>query len=347
MRQASSCLGRLPVLADGHLASASKERLQVVELPRGPLSVAVSLIVPAYNSRPFLGELLEGIRPQLGDDAELVLVDDGSTDGSFEFVVAHATALGLSGRVVRLACNRGRSVARNVGILHARGSVLAFTDSDCVPAHGWLHAGLTPLADNSVGVVQGKTGPHPRQRRHLFAHYIEIGEFDGTFSTCNVFYRKRAVMSAGGFDPRIEYWEDLDLGWRVCRNGWTAAFASEAVVYHQVLPLSPVAWLAWPRHFAYMPDKVAAYPEYRRYLFLGLWVHWLNALFELALISLLASTLDKRWLLLTLPYAIAFPRRYGARGRWPLAKVAFHVSWDFVTVFALLSSSLRRRTLVL
>jgi glycosyltransferase involved in cell wall biosynthesis len=335
------------VLRDGQLAAASKECVEVAELPRQCPKVTVSVVVPAFNTRPLLGDLLDALSDQLGGDAEVVVVDDGSTDDSFDFLVRRATALGLSGRIVRLPRNRGRSVARNIGIVYARGSRIAFTDSDCMPASGWLETGLAHLADASVGVVQGRTQANPRQSRQLFAHFIEIGTFDGTFSTCNVFYRKQAILEVDGFDPRVVYWEDLDLGWRVCRNGWTAAFATDAVVHHQVISLSPLAWLGWPRHFAYMPDKVAAYPEYRRYLFLGVWVHWFNALFELAVLGAFAAVFDRRWLVLTMPYMLAFPRRYGTQGRWPVAKAAFHVGWDLVSLWVLLSSSLRRRTLVL
>jgi glycosyltransferase involved in cell wall biosynthesis len=335
------------VLHDGPLAAASTAPIEIVEL-NGPCSVAVvSVIVPAYNNRRYLHDLLTGVGPQLGDQAELIVVDDGSTDGSFEFLVPEARALGVSGRIIRLPSNRGRSFARNVGVVHARAQFIAFTDSDCIPTPGWLKAGLARVTELSIGVVQGGTRADPRKSAPLFSHYIEISAFDGSFSTCNVFYRKQAIVDAGGFDPAVVYWEDLDLGWRVCRAGWTAAFASDAIVHHQIVDLSPVVWLGWPRHLAYMPDKVAAYPEYRRYLFMGIWTHWFNALLELALIALVASVFNRRWLLLALPYLTFLPQRYGLQGRWPVAKAAFHVGWDLVSVWVLLTSSFRRRTLVL
>src|SRR5215469_10915419 len=149
--------GRQP-LVDGHLAAASRERVEIAELPVGgrasSAGLAVSVVVPAFNARHMLGDLLDGLCPQLGDDAELVVVDDGSTDGSFEFLVQYAAAQGLRGRVIRLPQNRGRSVARNVGVIYSRGSKIAFTDSDCVPAVGWLGAGVARLDGPGTGIVQ-------------------------------------------------------------------------------------------------------------------------------------------------------------------------------------------------
>ena len=70
-----------------------------------------------------------------------------------------------------------------------------------------------------------------------------------------------------GFDPKNMNWEDLDLGWRTRRAGWQAIFVPEALVFHQVMPLSLLEWLKWPLYFQYMPAKAARYPEYRRFYF--------------------------------------------------------------------------------
>src|SRR5215475_12104008 len=123
-------LPRTPRALDGQLAAASCEPARIVELPHRLAEVDVSVVVAAYNNRHLLTDLLDSLAPQLGTRAELIVVDDGSTDGSFEFLVEHATALRLSGRIVRLPRNRGRSVARNVGVVYARANTIAFTDSD-------------------------------------------------------------------------------------------------------------------------------------------------------------------------------------------------------------------------
>lgn len=308
----------------------------------------VSIVVPTYNQRELVLELVQELSQYDFSSLELIVVDDGSDDGTYPALVENSTSLGIRGHVIRLLENHGRATARNVGILKANGDIVAFTDSDCLPTKDWLNEGKRAIADSSIGIVQGRTLPHPMQPQPFFNHFIEIEQFDGSFATCNVFYRKEALLAVGGFDRRIEYWEDVDLGWRVHRDGWEAVFAPNALVYHQVIPLSPVKWLSWPLHFKYMPAKVARYPEYRRYLFLGLWAHWMHALFDLAMISILLSILiHPTFLFLSLPYLVAFPFQRGLKGRWPPIKAVLHLAWDAISFIVLVISSLRHRALVL
>lgn len=333
---------------EGHLQLAARSAHVVHNLKAMAGTPLVSVMVTAYNSCQYALDLLDALSRQRMVPFELVLVDDGSTDGTFGAVVERGDELGLAGRVIRLQQNHGRATARNLGILHASADIIAFTDSDCLPAPGWLAAGVERLAEAQADVVQGVTRPHPSQPRPFFNHFIEIEHFDGTFSTCNVFYRREILLEVDGFDSRVVYWEDLDLGWRICRAGGTAVFSAEAVTYHQVIPLSPSHWLRWPIHFGYLPAKVSRYPEYRAFLFLGLWVHWHHALFDLAILAAILGTLiHPAFLLLVVPYAVAFPFQRGLAGRWPPLKALLHVAWDAVSFGVLAVSSVRHRALVL
>ena len=333
----------------GYLADAARERVEVEEFATPSSQPALSVVVPAYNHAAFLPDLLSALAPQLVDaNAELVIVDNGSLDDSSATIRHLAASLNVPGRLVRLSPNRGRARARNVGVVHAHAPIVAFTDSDCAPAAGWLAAAARPFDDDQVGVVQGRTLPRADQPRPFFNHFIDIERFDGTYSTCNVVYRRAAVCGVGGFDPGLDYWEDVDLGWRVHRAGWLAAYAPGAIVFHQVIPLSPLAWLRWPSHFWPMPAKVRAYPEYRAFLFFHFWVDPLHALFSLAVVSVMLGLLwQRKYLALAAPYAVAFPAYRGLNGRAPLAKVLFHLAWDAVSFAVLLASSVRHRALVL
>lgn len=323
------------VIAQRRIAKASRPR--------------ISVVVPSRNRRRMLSECLSKLFQQdfSAEKYELIVVDNASTDGTSEMLREMSTRAPCAFRAVSFMEDRGPAVARNLGVVLARGDLVAFTDSDCLPSPGWLRA-LEKSMSGSAGIVQGKTSADPEAEPKLFSHYIVTTHLDGSFSTSNVCYRRQTVFEAQGFDPACDYWEDTDLGWRVRRQGWKAVFSPQALVHHQVIPLSPLRWLAWPFHFRTMPAKAARYPEYRSHLFMGLWVTRYHALFDLALLSLaLGILLHPIFLVLTLPYVLEFPRQHGLGGRFPPVKAAFHFAWDALSFLALLVSSLRYRALVL
>src|SRR5262245_31671165 len=92
----------------------------------------VSVIVPVYNGRPGLERCLAALVAGRGPDAEIIVVDDSSTDGS------GAVAAAMGARVLRLEPNQGPAAARNHGARHARGDILFFVDADVVVPPGTL-----------------------------------------------------------------------------------------------------------------------------------------------------------------------------------------------------------------
>ncbi|HVD01826.1 MAG TPA: glycosyltransferase family A protein [Candidatus Dormibacteraeota bacterium] len=305
-----------------------------------------SVVVSTRNQAPTLAATIEAVLAQEVEGGfELIVVNNASTDD---------TAVVLRGLQERypdgLLClgsevDRGPAGGRNLGLERARGSLFAFTDSDCVPRPGWLEALRAAFDDPRVGIVQGRTtappGPVP-----LFSHHIETLGLDGSFSTSNVAYRTEALGSKR-FDPECPYWEDVDLGWRVAGEGWEARFAPEALVWHQLIPLSARAWLLWPRRFSNWPAKAARYPGFRRHLYLGFWVSPIHLYFDLALLGLLLAFLNPAALLLLVPYLVEFARTRSLRGRFPPAKALAHLAWDAVAFAALVAGSVRYRALVL
>jgi hypothetical protein len=217
---------------------------------------AVSVVLPVRNRRALLRQALDALDAQTYRDFEVIVVDDGSTDGSAEEAQADADA----GRAVRvLAGDGGGAVrARMVGVEASSAPYLAFTDSDCVPAPGWLAAGVAALEEGAE-VVQGLTRPTRQPRAMERTVWSDFD--DGLFATCNVFYRRSAYDAAGGFESTagerlgfrqgsflkgMGFGEDTLLGWRVRRTG-RAAFVPDAVVGHEVFPVDPVETLrrAW------------------------------------------------------------------------------------------------------
>jgi glycosyltransferase involved in cell wall biosynthesis len=202
----------------------------------------VSVIVPVRNRRALLATLLDALAAQTYRDFEVVVVDDGSTDGADRLAAAETR---VAVRVIR-SDGAGAVAARARGVADARGAVLAFTDSDCEPAPSWLSAGVAAI-DGGAAVANGPTVSAAPRR--LLERSLTAGD-DGLYPTCNVFYRRSAFDAAGGFDVNaatrlgfrpgarakgLGFGEDTVLAWRVRRAG-NAAFVPEATVAHAVFP---------------------------------------------------------------------------------------------------------------
>jgi glycosyltransferase involved in cell wall biosynthesis len=214
----------------------------------------VTVVVPVRDRRALLRDLLDALWAQTFLDFDVVVVDDGSTDGTPEEARADADA----GHPVRVVDNAGRGAyaGRRTGVAHSSASYLAFTDSDCVPDARWLEAGVAAL-DKGADVVNGRTAParEPRPLERTMGSGDEL-----LYPTCNVFYRRAAYDAAGGFDDTaadrfgfphgstersMGFGEDTLLAWRVRRAGGVATYAPDAVVHHAVLP--PDVRDAWRR----------------------------------------------------------------------------------------------------
>lgn len=226
----------------------------------------VSVVVPVRDRRAMLTDLLDALDAQTFTDVEVVVVDDGSSDGSAE--VAEARGV----RVLR-GDGEGAVAARQLGVKAARGEILAFTDSDCIPEPAWLEAGVDAV-DAGADVVQGHT--RAARRRGLLERSLWV-EDDGLYETCNVFYRRSAFDAAGGFDGSLAdrygfrpgdrarglgFGEDTLLGWRVRRAG-VAAYAPDAVVAHAVFPPDVRDQLSRTLQAGAFPALVREVPELR------------------------------------------------------------------------------------
>jgi hypothetical protein len=230
------------------------------------------VIVPVRNRRDLLQHTLDALAAQTFDDHEVVVVDDGSTDGSGDVAIAQAQR-GQPVRLVR-ATAHGAVAARTQGVEETTSPILAFTDSDCRPDARWLEAAVAAI-DEGADVVQGLTRPDGPVRP-LERSVWSLTD-DGLFATCNVLYRRTAFESAGGFDGRAGerlgfrpgsrlrgygFGEDTLLGWRARRAG-RAAFVPEAIVEHAVLPpdLTDAFTRAWT--MGAFPGLLREVPELR------------------------------------------------------------------------------------
>ena len=206
-----------------------------------------SVVVPSWNG---LGVLREAMPALLGQtaDAEVIVVDNGSDDGTAEVVQAAWPEAVL----VRTRENLGFGRAVNLGAARATGDVVVVVNNDAVPAPDFVERLLEPFADPAVGMVAGvlTQRPHPDRVDSAGVELdVTVGSWDLGWNApvatlgdrepagpCGgaAAYRRTAWQDAGGFDPALfAYWEDVDLALRLRRAGWRSAFAPRAVALHR------------------------------------------------------------------------------------------------------------------
>ncbi len=203
----------------------------------------VSVIVPTYNRATLLRQLLESLREQTYPDNcfEVIVVDDGSTDNTREVVEYFTTSVPFPIRYFRQS-RKGPAAARNLGIRHSRGDIIAFVDSDVTVAKDWLSNAVRYFLTSNVDGVEGRTGPCGTETPFAHRAYNLRG---GQFLTCNIFYTKAILQQVGGFDEsfRAPHREDSDLAWRVLDAGGHILFGPDVVAFHPYFPKRPLQTL--------------------------------------------------------------------------------------------------------
>lgn len=198
----------------------------------------VSIIIPALNARHTLPACLQACQMQhlpAGVTTEIILVDDGSTDGT------QAIAQTAGVQFIQHATRRGAAAARNSGLAVATGKITLFTDADCVPDPNWVAEMIRPFQDPTV---QGGKGIYATNQPELVARFVQI-EYEDKYDllrrqqvidfidTYSAGYRTAVLQATGGFDEAIRYVEDQELSFRLAAAGHKMVFVETAVVWHQ------------------------------------------------------------------------------------------------------------------
>ena len=326
-----------------------------------PSSPRVSVIIPVKDRRALLDAALDALEAQTFDDFEVIVVDDGSRDGSGE-AAARRTIKGRPVRVVAGGSN-GAVRARIAGVAAASGDILAFTDSDCAPQPQWLARAIAAF-DAGSDLVNGKTiaarPPLPLERT------MGSGE-EGLYPTCNVFYRRAAYDKVGGFDVgaadrwrfRLDrrakgdgFGEDTLLAWQVIRSGGVARYVPEAVVEHAVFPPDDLPDLvSRTARVAAFPAFIKEVPELRPTMLTRGWQ--LGARSRVPVYAAFAALLLRQrrlaalatvwWAVLRLQELRAYPVPWKRR----LAVLPAEMAVDAVTAGALVVGSVHARSVTL
>lgn len=214
----------------------------------------VSIIIPNYNGLKLLLPCLDSLRAQTypADRAEVIVVDDGSSDGSAAYLEEYYPWV----RLLPLERNSGLAAACNAGAQIAGGDLLVMLNNDTEAEPGWLAALVQAALDHpEAGAVAGKMLLFDRRDtlhntgdlmgcdgipRNRGVWQRDTGQYDDSpevFGGCGggVAYRRAAWEAASGFDERLfMYLEDVDLAWRLRLLGWQAVYTPDACLYHHL-----------------------------------------------------------------------------------------------------------------
>ncbi len=184
-----------------------------------------SVIVPTYNRLQLLKQTLQSLFDQTIDTYEIIVVNDGSTDGSHEYLSEMAGS-----RRIRYFHhpNSGLAATRSLGLRFASGTHVAFTDDDCIVPRDWLEKLSADFRDQEAAGIGGPTRTGNPSNLYAEANDFINNYFKFALSRSgvpyltgnNVAYTRKILDEVGGPDPRFRMGaEDRDLLYRVSRQG--------------------------------------------------------------------------------------------------------------------------------
>lgn len=210
-----------------------------------PTPLLCSVIIPVYNGRNCIANCLTALAAGTLSPAqfEVIVVDDGSTDGTDDAVRGWLAAEQLGHWRLLRQENAGPAAARNAGAIAAISPLLLFTDADCVPASDWVQAMIEPFQGaNPPAAVMGRYSSRQTEAAARFAQ----AEFEERYrlmagreridliATYAAAYQRTLFLEMGGFDtgfPQANN-EDVDFSYRLSHRGAQMLFAPAAVVAH-------------------------------------------------------------------------------------------------------------------
>ena len=263
--------------------------------------VLASIIIPNWNGKHHLETCLGSLRKQRLTDFETILVDNGSTDSSQDYVKDNYPEV----KVIGLDENLGFTGACNIGYQHSVGQFVVLLNNDTEVDSKWLEAIIDAFDQRAdVGIVASKILLF--DQRNVFHSAGDLYRIDGTpvnrgvwlhdsgqydleepvFSACGAAaaYRRTLLKEIGFLDKDFYFsCEDVDMGWRAHRAGWKVLYAPNAVVYHKLKATGG--------------SVVGSYYDGRNFLYL-LWKHYPLSLWRSNWKSVFKAQLGITWLAL-------------------------------------------------
>ena len=195
----------------------------------------VTVIVPVYNASATVGDVLHALVSQSypEDRIEILFVDNGSSDETEDIVRS------FSVRILKEEKSTSPYAARNLGIQHASGQIIAFTDANKIPESSWVEEGVAALLNSGAGLaggdIQFDTGVNPGVPEVYdsltFNNNRALVNNENGSACGNLFVKKEVFEKTGMFPGSIR--SGMDIWWtqHAVKNGFSLVFAEKAVVH--------------------------------------------------------------------------------------------------------------------
>lgn len=192
----------------------------------------ISIIVPAYNEENRISRCLKSINKlnYTKNKLEVIVVDDGSLDSTSDIARVY-------GANIIKQLHFGCAVARNTGVEHARGDVIAFIDADDICKEDWLITAVPYLKDSNVGAVGCYHDLFNGEKRFVLVSYyekrfrhIESPASTGHLGASGLVIKKSVFIDVGGFNPKLLAAEDAELSYKIRANGYELLLLNKPLI---------------------------------------------------------------------------------------------------------------------
>ncbi|MFC1811506.1 glycosyltransferase [Thermodesulfobacteriota bacterium] len=217
----------------------------------------ISVVIPAYNTEKMISACLDALINQTVEPSkyEIIVVDDGSNDNTANVVKSFEGV-----RLIQQE-NQGPAAARNIGAQNAKGGIILFTDSDCIPQKNWVEEMVLPF-ENDPEIV-GVKGIYKSEQKELASRFVQM-EYEDKYEmlakdkyidfvdTNSAAFKKEVFLEFGGYDTAFTAAcaEDVELSYRMSSKGYKMVFNPRAIVNH-THPKTFLAYFKKKFKFAY------------------------------------------------------------------------------------------------
>lgn len=194
----------------------------------------ISAVVPTYNTGRILRECLDSLLSQSRSFDEIIMVDDGSTDGTREAIWEYHARYPETFKVIMLDSRVERCVGRNTGWRAARGELVAVIEADSVYDKWWVEKVLECFEDGADAVGDRRAVYSPRTFiSRMNDEFLRVRLLESRFKPVSGWvFRKKVLEELGGYDEDMVGYEDIELGKRIKEAGYKLVYQPEAVLYH-------------------------------------------------------------------------------------------------------------------